>query len=150
MPPMPHDRMPPRCPRICLACHGGRLASLLETASAFRSYRLEAGVLSAEAVWAMPADGLPGLAALLAQTGVELLVCGGATCCCLTPFARYGIAVAPWIAGDVPTVIAALAQNRLETLLAPGARPGRRQTGRQGRLPRQPGCGVIHTEYEPS
>ena len=150
MPPLPHDPTPPRCPRICLACHGGRLASLLETASAFRSYHVEAGQFLADAVWPMPAGGLSGLAALLARSGVELLVCGGATCCCLAPFVRYGIAVAPWIAGDVPTVIAALAQNRLDTLLAPGASPGRRPTGRRGRLPGRPGCGGIHTEYEPS
>jgi hypothetical protein len=140
--------MPPRRPRVCLACHGGRLATLLETASAFRCYRFETEGLVAEAVWAMPDDGLPGLAGLLARAGVELLVCGGATCCCLAPFARCGVAVAPWIAGDVPTVVAALTQNRLDTLLAPGARPGRTQAGR-ARLGRV-GCGTIHTEYEPS
>jgi len=114
-----------RCPRVCLACHGERLASLLETASAFRLFRFEAQAVVEEGSWTMPAGGLPLLAPFLARAGVALLVCGGATCCCLKHFTRHGVAVAPWIVGEVPTVLAALAQNRLETLLAPGARPSR-------------------------
>jgi hypothetical protein len=114
-----------RRPRVCLACHGQRLATLLETASAFCLYRFEAGGPVAEGSWAMPAEGLPALAPLLIRAGVALLVCGGATCCCLKHFTRHGLAVAPWIAGDVPAVLLALRENRLETLLAPGARPGR-------------------------
>lgn len=118
-------RAPCRCPRVCLACHGERLATLLETASAFRLYHFESEAAVEEELWTMPVGGLPPLAPLLARAGVVLLVCGGATCCCLKHFTRHGLAVAPWIAGDVPTVLAALRQNRLETLLAPGARPGR-------------------------
>ena len=114
---------PRRPPRVCLACHGQRLATLLETASTLRLFRLETKDAVEEAAWPMPAEGLPGLALLLAGAGVALLVCGGATCCCLKHFSRRGIAVAPWIAGEVPVVIAALRQNRLETLLVPGARP---------------------------
>ncbi|MHC1790336.1 hypothetical protein [Solidesulfovibrio sp.] len=141
---MPDATLQPRNHhRACLACHGGRLATLLETATSFRLYRLDPQGAAAETVWAMPDGGLPGLAMLLARTGVTLLVCGGATCCCLAPFARLGIAVAPWIAGDVPTVVAALDHNRLDTLLAPGARPGRPRHGRAG-------CGAILTEYEQS
>ena len=111
------------CTRVCLACHGDRLASLLETASAFRLFRFEAQAVVAEGSWDMPDGGLIPLAGFLAGAGVVLLVCGGATCCCLKHFSRRGIAVAPWIAGEVPVVLDALRQNRLETLLAPGARP---------------------------
>ncbi len=121
-----------RSPRVCLACHGERLATLLETASAFRLYRLEAEADVAEGVWIMPDEGPTMLASLLVRAGVALLVCGGATCCCLKHMTRQGLAVAPWIAGDVPTVLAALRQNRLETLLAPGARPGRGMALRAG------------------
>lgn len=116
---------PCRCPRVCLACHGQRLASLLETASAFRLFRFEAQAAVEEGSWEMPAGGLAPLAPFLARAGVALLVCGGATCCCLKHFTRHGVAVAPWIVGDVSSVLSALAQNRLETLLAPGARPSR-------------------------
>ena len=126
---MPTSRPPDSAsclrPRICLACHGGRLATLLETATAFRLYCLETERVVADGSWPMPAGGLPSLAARLAEAGVALLVCGAATCCCLTPFTGQGVAVVPWIVGDVPTVLSALAQNRLETLLAPGARPVR-------------------------
>ena len=113
----------PARPRVCLACHGQRLATLLETATLLRLYRLADDALVEEAAWPMPEGGLPALAVLLSRLNVTLLVCGGATCCCLTPFARHGVAVAPWIAGDVPAVLAALLHNRLETLLSPGARP---------------------------
>lgn len=118
-------------PRVCLACHGQRLATLLETASCLRLYRATADDFVEEAAWAMPEGGLAVLAALLARSGVVLLVCGGATCCCLNHFTRHGVAVAPWIAGDVPVVLSALRGNRLETLLAPGARPvsGHRRCG---------------------
>lgn len=127
--------------RVCLACHGQRLASLLETASALRLYQLGPEETVAAGVWPMPDNGLPGLAALLARADVTLLVCGGATCCCLAHFTRHGVAVAPWIAGDVPRVLAALRQNCLETLLVPGARPG---WGRN----RRTGAGTIHLELE--
>lgn len=128
----PSCRSSCRCPRVCLACHGERLASLLETATAFRLYRLTETAAVEDMAWAMPDEGLPALAALLARAGVVLLVCGGATCCCLNHFARHGLAVAPWIAGDIPTVLTALRQNRLETLLAPGVRPGRGMARRAG------------------
>ena len=113
------------CTRVCLACHGDRLASLLETASAFRLFRFEAQAVVAEGSWDMPDGGLIPLAGFLAGAGVVLLVCGGATCCCLKHFTRHGVAVAPWIVGDVSAVLSALGQNRLDTLLAPGARPSR-------------------------
>lgn len=133
---MPHhvSSCHPCChPRVCLACHGDRLASLLETASAFRIYRLEQTVFTEESVWPMPEEGLPLLVRFLARSGVVLLICGGVTCCCLKHITQLGVAVAPWIAGDAPTVLTALRQNRLETLLAPGARPGLAQARRIGR-----------------
>jgi len=134
---------PCTCPRVCLACHDDRLASLLETASAFRFFRLAPEVDVEETVWAMPPEGLATLALRLARADVRLLVCGGATCCCLAHFSQQGVAVAPWIAGDVPTVLAALRHNRLETLLAPGARPGRG-------LARRAEFSKIHLEFEAS
>ena len=91
----------------------------------------------------MPPEGLATLALRLARADVRLLVCGGATCCCLAHFSQQGVAVAPWIAGDVPTVLAALRHNRLETLLAPGARPGRG-------LARRAEFSKIHLEFEAS
>ena len=121
----PPHTPPCPCARVCLACHGQRLASLLETTSAFRLFRFEADAVVEEGSWDMPAGGLAPLAPFLARAGVVLLVCGGSTCCCLKHFTRHGVAVAPWIVGEVPTVLAALGQNRLETLLAPGARPSR-------------------------
>ncbi|WP_300160216.1 hypothetical protein [Solidesulfovibrio sp.] len=123
MPPSPrHAPTRSSSPLVCLACHGQRLATLLETATLLRLFRPAGEAFAEEAAWPMPEGGLPALAILLSRLEVRLLVCGGATCCCLAPFARLGVAVAPWIAGDVPTVLAALRANRLETLLAPGAR----------------------------
>jgi len=124
---------PCRHPSVCLACHGDRLASLLEKATAFRIYRLEEAAFTEESVWPMPEEGLPLLVQFLARSGVVLLICGGVTCCCLKHITRRGLAVAPWISGDAPAVLAALRQNRLETLLAPGARPGLARARRIGR-----------------
>ena len=73
----------------------------------------------------MPDGGLPALAVLLRRLEVSVLLCGGATCCCLTHFRRAGVAVAPWLAGDIDTVLTAITENRLESLLVPGARPSR-------------------------
>lgn len=112
-------------PRFCLACHGHRLASLLETASLFRLYRLAPPRVVEEGTWPMPEGGLPVLAAQLRHLNVAVLLCGGATCCCLKHFRRAGVAVAPWLAGDIDTVLTAILENRLETLLVPGARPSR-------------------------
>ena len=140
---MPDTRPSCRCPRVCLACHGERLASLLETASAFRCYRFETEAIVEEGGFPMPDGGLGALAERLAGYGVVLLVCGGATCCCLKHFAQKGVAVAPWIAGDIPAVLAALRQNCLETLLAPGARPRREMTGRAG-------CSITSLEIKTS
>jgi hypothetical protein len=144
---MPHHCPPCRnscChPRVCLACHDDHLASLLETASAFRIYRFESAAFVEESVWPMPTEGVHALASLLARAGVVLLVCGGATCCYLKHIACQGVAVAPWIAGDVTAVLTALRQNRLESLLAPGARLG---TGRGRRI----GHGMFSTESQES
>lgn len=116
------SRKPPcRSPRVCLACHGDRLASLLETASSFRIYRLTTESSIEEGMWFMPPEGFEGIAVLLAKSGVDLLVCGGATCCCLNHFSRHGMTVIPWVTGNIITVLAALRQNRIEELLAPGA-----------------------------
>ena len=132
--PCPPCHHPSCChPRVCLACHGDRLASLLETASAFRVYRFESPDFVEEGVWPMPTEGMIALGNLLARAGVVLLVCGGATCCCVNHIIHRGVAVAPWIAGDVPTVLTALRHNQLESLLAPGARFGRGRARRIGR-----------------
>ncbi len=141
---MPHAarNTPCRGGRVCLACHGDRLATLLETASVFRLYRWQAATVAEEGSLAMPQDGVASLGALLVRAGVALLVCGGATCCCLRQVARHGVAVVPWIAGDVAGVLAALCENRLETLRVPGARPGPR-AGRAG------GRGNHSLEIEP-
>ncbi|MYL81854.1 hypothetical protein GTA51_01720 [Desulfovibrio aerotolerans] len=103
---------PHRCPRVCLACYGARLASLLEMASTLRLYSIYGEAVVEQGVLEMPTQGLVDLAPLLARAGVALLACGGATCCCLKHFARHGVAVAPWIVGVVSVVLSAPGQNR--------------------------------------
>ncbi|MFP5259718.1 MAG: hypothetical protein ACLGQH_11920, partial [Acidobacteriota bacterium] len=70
---MPTSRSPDPAscfrPRICLACHGGRLATLLETATAFRLYRFGTESVVADGYWPMPTGGLPPLARRLAEAG---------------------------------------------------------------------------------
>jgi hypothetical protein len=49
----------------------------------------------------------------LRELTVELLLCGGISCCLEEQVHRHGIVVIPWIAGEVWDVLGALRQGRL-------------------------------------
>lgn len=85
---MPHAarKTPCRGGRVCLACHGDRLATLLETASVFRVYQWQAATVAEEGSLAMPQGGQSSLGALLVRAGVGLLVAA----------ARPAVACARW------------------------------------------------------
>ncbi len=114
---------------LCLACFEDRLASLLETATSLRLYRVspEGAVFAGECL--MPGEGLPGLPSALLRVGVDRLVCGGATCRCVEMFLSAGIRIEPWIAGRVDEVLAAVMNNRVSDLRAPGICPRRGRGG---------------------
>lgn len=107
---------------LCLACYGPRLASVLDSAPELVLFRVEDGR-------AEPAGSLPGpggdasaLGRALGERGVDALVCGAATGCCLAGLRAAGIAVRPWIGGTAEDVIRAWLDGRLDDLSLPGCR----------------------------
>ncbi|WP_176637162.1 NifB/NifX family molybdenum-iron cluster-binding protein [Desulfolutivibrio sulfoxidireducens] len=133
-PAVPHTSL------VCLACFEDRLASLLETATSLRLYRVtESGAVFVGERF-MPGEGLSGLPGALVRAGVDRLVCGGATCRCVEMFLAAGIRIEPWIAGRIEEVLVAIVENRVAALRAPGICP--RRGGRGGPGPgRGPGRG---------
>lgn len=135
-------------PTICLACFGERLAALLETAGEFRLYATGPKGPVAFGALPRPSSGLAAAAGLLALAGIRRLVCGGASRESLELFRRAGITVLPWLGGDIPTVLAALAARRVAACRLPGRRgrglgrgPRIGQNGEKGR-PDTAGAGV--------
>ncbi|EMG37744.1 dinitrogenase iron-molybdenum cofactor biosynthesis protein [Desulfocurvibacter africanus PCS] len=108
---------------LCLACHQGRLATLLETATELRFYSLERDQAVLREVRACSGASVRLLAELLAVRGASALICGALTGCCRMTLEHQGITVLPWIAGSVEQVLGAHAQGRLDTLVMPGC-PG--------------------------
>ncbi len=106
--------------RLCLACHGTRLAVLFDNASEFRIYDVEdehirpAGHLS-------PPDDLSSKVDSVVSCGANLLICGGISGCTLRLVSNK-VEVMPWICGEIDTVLAAWQKNALEELAMPGCK----------------------------
>lgn len=49
----------------------------------------------------------------LRELTIELLVCGGISCCMEEQIRRHGIALVPWIAGNIAEVLAALRTGKI-------------------------------------
>ncbi len=119
---------------LCLACHDGRLATLLETATELRFYGPGQSLNCAREEGGPVCSNPHDLADLLLRRGADQLICGAITGCCRATLERRGIRVVPWIAGQVGQVLAAHEENRLDSLAMPGCprlggrlrRPGRR------------------------
>lgn len=118
--------------QLCLACHEGRLATLLETATELRFYSVEREQAVLREICACSGASVSQLAEMIAGRNAPALICGALTGCCRMTLERRGITVLPWIAGSVEQVLQAQAQDRLDTLVMPGcAGPAARQCERR-------------------
>lgn len=118
---------------LCLACHEGRLATLLETATELRFYHVEREQAVLREVCACSGSSVGQLAELIAGRNVPALICGALTGCCRMTLERRGIMVLPWIAGSVEQVLQAQAQGRLDSLVMPGCSGPAMRKCQQGR-----------------
>lgn len=118
---------------LCLACHDGRLATLLETATELRFYGPGQGQGYASEEAGRVCCNPHGLADLLIRRGASELICGAITGCCRATLEHRGITVVPWIAGRVEQVLAAYEGRCLDTLAMPGCPRLGGRNRRQGR-----------------
>ncbi|WP_052014741.1 hypothetical protein [Desulfovibrio sp. X2] len=105
---------------VCLACHEGRLATLLETAEELRLFEVTPQGAAAHGVLPGPARTSRTLAGLLCGKGVAALVCGGLTRADHAALSRCGVSVHAWLAGGIPEILEALRAGRLDRMLMPG------------------------------
>lgn len=121
---------------LCLACHDGRLATLLETATELRFYEPGQGRNYTSEEGGHVCSNPHELADLLMRRGADELICGAITGCCRATLELRGIRVVPWIAGRVEQVLTAHESSCLDALSMPGCprQSGQaRRSGRRGR-----------------
>ncbi len=123
--------------RVCLACYGNRIATLLDTATSLHLYyEWSDGAMrdTPEQVYPEPNRepvihvlsstvrdlGVMGFARTLAQLNVEWLLCGGLACPDREVLSFAGIQVEPWISGRTDEVAQAWFTGRIRSFKMPG------------------------------
>ncbi|MDO9631297.1 MAG: NifB/NifX family molybdenum-iron cluster-binding protein [Humidesulfovibrio sp.] len=101
---------------ICLACYGDRLATLMESATELRFYRVEQNVPVLNGTTPAPGTGVFAMIDLLAGLGIDVLICGGLSGCALAALQQSGVPVVPWIGGTAEEVASAWAAGGVEAV----------------------------------
>lgn len=138
--------------RVCLACYGNRIATLLDTATSLHLYQEQPEAVmrgTPEQIHSVPNRepiihvlpstvrdlGMIGFARTLVQLEVEWLLCGGLACPDREVLIFAGIQVEPWIRGRTDEVAQAWFSGRIRSFKMPGlgrldcaAGRGRRRT----------------------
>jgi hypothetical protein len=109
---------------FCLACHGERLATMLDTATVLRFYRAAEGGVREMAAAPLSGAGLEDVPGLLSAWGAATLVCGGITACRLQLLEQQGVKVLAWVSGPAEEAAAAYAAGTLGRLARPWRRSG--------------------------
>jgi predicted Fe-Mo cluster-binding NifX family protein len=121
--------------RVAFASWEGRIASVFDTARQVRLVDCAAGGIAAQSEVAL-ADDLPVRRVLhLVELDVDTLVCGAISRSLHDQVAAYGIAVFPFVAGDLDEVVQAWLAGELsrDAFAMPGCCGRRRLRHRQGR-----------------
>jgi predicted Fe-Mo cluster-binding NifX family protein len=108
--------------RIALAVLNGRISPVFDVSRQALIFDSGAGAVQLLARTILDPERTDHTAQLLADAGVETLVCGAISTMVAEVFAAHGIAVIPFVAGDVQEVIAAQVAGELPkvALLMPG------------------------------
>jgi len=126
---------------VCLACYGDRVASLLETTTELRLYRVERGKAVACGQTPAPQGSVLTLVDLLSAAGADVLICGGLSGCAQSALRQSGVHIVPWIGGTADEVARGWASGGvlgLTPMRMPGCGtgecPGRRRGCRHGSM----------------
>jgi|GEM_PF-2979847 len=115
--------------RVCLATYRDRIAVLLENAAEFRFFEAVRGVFEARGFAPRPeasdmdvqdGDAAEDLVRILGAARTDLLVCGGLCPSLARLLSGAGVAVMPWVGGQVMDVLCALSTGDLSRLVLPG------------------------------
>ena len=93
--------------KAAFAVWNNRIAPVFDAARQVRIVTAESGDIISEADERLSEDMSPGKGYLLAERGVDTLVCGAITRSLLASIAAYGIEVVCFVAGDISDVIQA-------------------------------------------
>ena len=118
--------------KIAFSFWNGRIAPVFDVARQILLVEIDAGRVVREREEELPADSPAGKAEKLAGLGVNTLVCGAVSRFLHELILSKGIAVTPFIAGDLREVIRAWEGHRLNTAFA--------MPGCCGRTRRRTGC----------
>ncbi|MDR3641951.1 MAG: NifB/NifX family molybdenum-iron cluster-binding protein [Humidesulfovibrio sp.] len=101
---------------ICLACYGDRLATLMESATELRFYRVEQHVPVLNSTTPAPGTGEFAMIDLLTDMGINVFICGGLSGCALAALRQSGVPVVAWIGGTAEEVATAWATGGVEAV----------------------------------
>lgn len=121
--------------KIALPEWNGRISPVFDTAGRLTVVRIEGGAeIERESIPIV--EDRPGQRAMrLAETGVSTLICGAVSNGMARAIEAIGIAVIPWIAGEIDEIVAAFLAGRLEgpSFRMPGCGGGRMRRERRCR-----------------
>lgn len=122
--------------KVALPVWNGRIAPVFDVASQIRLLEVDSGRMVAETAEAVGALTPAEKALRLAESGVDLLLCGAISRVTRVMVEAYGIRVVPFVTGDLACVVEALLADRLADAVhaMPGCRGGarRRRRGNRG------------------
>ena len=121
--------------RIGIPIWNDRISPVLDTAERLVIIDTGAAAGQARKEVALAQRQLPLRAARFAELGLDLLVCGAVSRPLAELLEAAGVAVEPWVAGDVEEVLQALKTGRLDRACyrMPGCCEGRGRGGRRRR-----------------
>lgn len=119
---------------IALPEWNGRISPVFDTAGRLIIVRIEGGAETGRESLAIFEEQSGPRAMRLAQLGVSTLICGAVSNGMARAVEAAGIAIIPWVAGDIDEVIAAFIAGTLDipAFRMPGCGGGRMRRGRCG------------------
>lgn len=99
--------------KIAVTYENGQVFGHFGHTACFKVYEVEDGTVTASTLLPTGGSGHGALAGLLAQQGVDTLICGGIGQGAREALARQGIQLYPGVSGEADASVQALLENRL-------------------------------------
>ena len=113
--------------KIAIPCWQGRVSPVFDVAGLVILAKLEGGLIVRQGELALGAEVPQSRSAILAASGVEVLICGAISCCFEWALRSASIEVISQICGEIEQVLQAYANGQLNYCRMPGCRAGRGQ-----------------------